>query len=303
MSVRIVGEGIAFGEGPIALPNGDVLVVEVMGGRLARISRDGTKTIVAETGGGPNGAAIGPDGRCYICNNGGMGASASPDLWLPTETPHDQPPGSIQAVDLATGMVETLYAHSEATPFWGPNDLVFDSAGGFWFTDYGRNQGRIRQRGSIYYAQPDGSSCVEMAGPFEGANGIGLSPDGATLYVAESYSGHVWAFALAGPGRIDGEASLFSLPGKVIGRAGSGQFLDSLAIDSAGNVCVASPGGGAILVFPPEGGPPETIPMPDFLTTNLAFGGPDLRTAFVTLSSTGRLAAIEWPRPGLALAY
>jgi gluconolactonase len=287
VAVRIIAEGLAFPEGPVVLPDGDVLVVEVLGGRLTRVAQDGRKTVVAHTGGGPNGAAIGPDGRCFICNNGGMGPSASP--------------GSIQAVDLDTGKVETLFAHSVEAPFWGPNDLVFDNAGGFWFTDFGRDRGRIRQRGAVYYAKTDGSAVTEAIFPIDSPNGIGLSPDGTTLYVAETLSGHVWRFRLSSPGVIDRSQGQFPNGGSIVGRAGAGKFLDSLAVDSNGAICCASPGHGEILAFPPEGGNPVSIGMPDFLTTNIAFGGDDLRTAYITLGSSGRLAAMEWPVRGLPL--
>jgi gluconolactonase len=303
MSLRTIADGLVFSEGPVALPGGDVLVVEVMGGRLTRVAPDGRKTVVAETGGGPNGAAIGPDGRCYLCNNGGMGPSASPEVLVPTEAPHGTPPGSIQAVDLATGAVETIYAHSPETPFWGPNDLVFDGHGGFWFTDYGRDRGRVRQLGSVYYAKADGSSIAEAVFPLDGPNGIGLSPDGNTLYVAETHPAHLWRFRLSAPGVIDRKGGDFPHGGSIVGRGGPGQFLDSLAVDGEGYICCASPGRGDILVFPPEGGAPETISMPDFLTTNIAFGGPDLRTAYITLASSGRLASMQWQRPGLRLHH
>src|SRR5580704_8929079 len=69
---RIVTSGLKFPEGPIALPDGTVLVVEIEGTRLIRVAADGTKSTVATLGGGPNGAAIGPDGKCYVCNNGGF---------------------------------------------------------------------------------------------------------------------------------------------------------------------------------------------------------------------------------------
>src|SRR3546814_14272186 len=108
-----------------------------------------------------------------------------------------------------------------------------------------------------------------MIFPMEGPNGIGLSPDGSTLYVAETYSAHLWRFRLTAPGVIDRTAGMDAHGGTLVGRGGPGQFLDSLAVDSGGYICVASPGGGAILVFPPEGGPPGVIEMPDFLTHNI----------------------------------
>jgi gluconolactonase len=87
-----------------------------------------------------------------------------------------------------------------------------------------------------------------------------------------------------------------------MGSAGYQRF-DSLAVDAAGNICVATLINGGITVVSPDGGAVRHVPMPDRWTTNICFGGPDLRTAFLTLSSTGRLVACDWEEPGLALAY
>ena len=70
--MREVTSGLQFPEGPVWMEDGSVLVVEIRRGTLTRVAPDGTKTVVAETGGGPNGAAIGPDGKVYVCNNGGF---------------------------------------------------------------------------------------------------------------------------------------------------------------------------------------------------------------------------------------
>ncbi len=72
MELTEIASGLRFPEGPIAMPDGSVLLVEIEGRTLTRIGHDRSKTTVAEFTGGPNGAAIGPDGRCYICNNGGF---------------------------------------------------------------------------------------------------------------------------------------------------------------------------------------------------------------------------------------
>jgi gluconolactonase len=301
--MQVITSGLKLPEGPIAMADGSVIVVEVFGGRLTRVASDGTKTTIAELGGGPNGAAIGPDGRCYVCNNGGMSAIERDGILYPLDAPEDTAPGSIQVVDLATGSFKTLYAHSAETPFWGPNDLVFDDSGGFWFTDHGRSRGRIRQRGSLWYAKADGSHIREVVFPMDGCNGVGLSPDGSKLYVAETFSGHVLRLNLSAPGVIATAEEMAPHGAAIHGRAGPGQFLDSLAVDSGGYVCIASPVAGGILVFPPEGGAPEHIPLPDFMTTNICFGGPDLKTAFVTLGSSGRLVSIPWPRPGVRLHH
>ena len=81
------------------------------------------------------------------------------------------------------------------------------------------------------------------------------------------------------------------------------QLFDSMAVDGDGNVCVATLINGGITVISPDGKSIEHIPMPDPITTNICFGGPDLKTAYITLLATGKLVAIDWPRPGLKLHY
>ena len=93
LNFREVTRGLRFPEGPIAMADGSVLVVEIEGARLTRVLPDGTKQTVAELGGGPNGAAIGPDGACYVCNNGGFhwfreGGGIRPGP-QPAAEPHD----------------------------------------------------------------------------------------------------------------------------------------------------------------------------------------------------------------------
>src|SRR3546814_17058314 len=114
--MQIVTTGLTFAEGPIALPDGDIQVVETSGGRLTRVAPDGSRTIVADTGGGPNGAAKGPDGRCYICNNGGFGPSHSNDSIFTSEAPLDTTAGTIKAVDLKPAVyATTIQPHEKNT--------------------------------------------------------------------------------------------------------------------------------------------------------------------------------------------
>jgi gluconolactonase len=302
VSFREVARGLAFPEGPVCLPDGSVLVVEIRRGTLTRVAPDGAQTVVARTGGGPNGAAIGPDGRVYVCNNGGFEWHEAGGLVVPGNQPADYTGGSIQRVDLASGRVETLYTACEGRGLRGPNDLVFDAQGGFWFTDHGKTRPRDRDRTGVFYALPDGSSIREVIFPLDAPNGIGLSPDGRRLYVAETHTGRVFWWELAGPGVVrpnpfaaHGGHLLIGLPGM--------QLLDSMAIDAEGNVCVATLVNGGITILAPDGSRSEHVALPDPLTTNLAFGGEDLRTAFVTLSGTGRLVAMPWRTPGLRLAF
>jgi gluconolactonase len=299
---RDVTHGLMFPEGPIAMSDGSVVLVEIRRGTLTRVTPDGAQKVIAETGGGPNGAALGPDGRVYIANNGGFEWHDVGPLTLPGNQPADYAGGSIQAVDLATGEVETLYTECDGHPLRGPNDLVFDATGGFWFTDHGKTRERDRDRTGIFYAQPDGSSIREMIFPLDAPNGIGLSPDGTRMYAAETHTGRVFAWELSGPGEIrpnpmaaHGGSLVAGLPGL--------QLLDSLAVDAEGNICVATLANGGISILSPDGSSIEHVPTGDPLTTNICFGGADHRTAFITCSGTGRLVTTEWPTPGLPLEF
>jgi gluconolactonase len=302
---REIATGLRFPEGPVAMDDGSVLLVEIARGTLSRVSPEGKIEVVADVGGGPNGAAIGPDGKAYICNNGGC---FEWEERFGLTFPGSPPPGSwtggaIQRVDLSTGDVETIYTESSSGPLRAPNDIVFDTSGGFWFTDHGVRRERASDRTGIHYAAADGSSCVEKIFPLDAPNGVGLSPAGDRLYAAETPTGRVWAWDLAGPGEINPTNPLGPGGGTLLAGLPGFQLLDSLAVDGDGWVCVATLVNGGITAISPDGTIIEHTPLPDLITTNICFGGPDLRTAYCTLSGTGKLVAIDWPRPGLALAY
>ena len=302
LQFREVTRGLRFPEGPIAMADGSVLVVEIEGARLTRVMPDGGKQTVAELGGGPNGAAIGPDGKCYVCNNGGFN-------WITAEggflRPHGRADGyvqgGIQRVDLASGAAEWLYTQCDGVPLFGPNDIVFDAGGGMWFTDHGKSYDRVMDRGAIYYARLDGSFITEAAFPLITANGIGLSPGGSTLYATETETGRLWAWPVLGPGELGKQPWPSPHGGRFVGGPQGYQRFDSLSVEAGGNVCVASLVFGGISVFSPEGGLVEWHEADEPYCTNIAFGGPGMQTAFITLSGYGRLVAAEWPRPGLAL--
>ena len=131
------------------MPDGTVLVVEMKHGRITRVHPDGRKETVAEPGGSPNGLAIGPDGALYVCNSGGWDYYEIGDFTIPqTELPAHHSGGRIERVDLATGDVKVLYTRVRRQPARsGPNDLVFDAHGGMWFTDHGRQDGRVQHIG------------------------------------------------------------------------------------------------------------------------------------------------------------
>ncbi len=298
---KVVASGLKFPEGPIALPDGSVILVEIARGTLSRVSASGEISVIAEPGGGPNGAAIGPDGKCYICNNGGFIWHESNGLLYPGMQPDDYSGGRIERVDLESGAVEVLYTECDGYPLKGPNDIVFDKEGGFWFTDHGKTRPRDRDRTGVYYASIDGKHIREVIFPLDSPNGIGLSPNEDKVYVAETPTGRLWSFDINGPG--NGGKTINPANGKMMAQLPTHHLFDSLAVEACGNICVATILTGGITVHSADGSHAELIEMPDILTTNICFGGAGLDKAYITLSSTGQLVEMNWPRKGLPLNF
>lgn len=300
---KLVASGLRFPEGPIPMADGSVLLVEIERGTLSRVSADGEVSVLADLGGGPNGAAMGPDGKCYVCNNGGFEWQDLEGWLIPGEAPADYSGGRIERVDLQSGEVEILYTSCNGQALRGPNDIVFDRSGGFWFTDHGKTFPRTRDHGGVYYAKTDGSSIEECVYPLNAPNGIGLSPDETRLYVAETPTARLWAFDLEGPGKIQEKAGLVVRDGDCVAGLGGLQFFDSLAVQADGSICVATLVEGGITTISPDGTRVSHLATDDPLTTNICFGGKDLKTAYITASASGRLLKLDWEEPGLALNF
>jgi gluconolactonase len=274
MDMQLVTDGLEFPEGPIAMADGSIILTEIKRGGLTRVAPDGTKSVFAETGGGPNGAAVGPDNAIYVTNNGGSFEWLDMQgLTIPGPTPPSHTGGSIQRIDLATGEIATLYDSCDGKRLVGPNDLVFDRTGGFWFTDHGCSTPDGRKFGALYYARPDGSKIVRARDHFVSPNGVGLSPVEDVVYMADTNLGRLWAFDIAEPGEL-----------------------------KPAEGCVATIINGGITAFDPDGST-EHFAFPDLVTTNICFGGADMRDAWITCSSTGKLFKCRWPRPGLKLNF
>jgi gluconolactonase len=280
---EIVAEGLAFPEGPVVMADGSVIVVETFGGRITRCWNGRTETL-CQIGDGPNGAAIGPDAALYVCNNGGIGPDhcARPDSI-----------GRIERVDLRTGRYERLYDACDGRSLSAPNDLMFDCDGNLWFTDFGRIERDGKRFGGLYCARPDGTAITRIFDHALSFNGVGVSPDMHTVYVADTYQSRIYAFDRS---RTQQRPRLLStIPGLV--------SLDSLAMTAAGNVCVATIGSrGAISTVTPDG-TVSAVATEDPITTNIAFGGADMRDGYITLSGKGVLARMRWHEPGMRLVY
>jgi len=299
--MKILADGLQFPEGPVALCDGSVVLVEMRAGRIIRVMPDGRIDTVTDCGGGPNGAAIGPDGALYVCDNGG--SAYVPGSFTSIGPAPDYTGGSILRVDLASGSSRQLYTHCDGHRLSSPNDIVFDAQGGFYFTDFGKKHTRARDSGGVYYALPDGSHIVEVAYSLLSPNGIGLSPDGRVLYVAETETARLWAFDIVEPGVVRKHPFPSPHGGRLVCGLGGFQRFDSLALDAEGRICVATLVTGAISVIAPSGELLRQQTFPDIYVTNICFGGPDLKTAYVTLSATGQLVSLPWPEAGLRLHF
>ncbi len=297
-----VTDSLEFPEGPIACADGSVLVVEIARQTLSRVRPNGAIEVVAELGGGPNGAAIGPDGAAYVVNNGG--ALTFPEGWKEAGKlglPERYEGGYIQRVDLATGKVTTLYDQCDGKPLNAPNDIVFDRQGGMWFTCFGYSDGEARRLGGVYYAKVDGSQITRWRSEQISPNGIALSADEKTLYWADSMLQRLWSLDILSPGVVAAEVGHDSgtihvnLPGM--------QWFDSIALEAGGKVAAATLFNGGITIIDPATGAYDHVPVPDPITTNICFGGKDMQDAWITGSATGSLFKCRWPKPGLRLNF
>ena len=297
--VRELARGLRFPEGPVVLPDGSLVVCQIAAGVVSRVERYGTVTDIAGGLPGPNGAALGPDGALYLCDNGGnfdfldLGGFLVPG----PITPASWKGGSIRRIDLDSGEVTVLYTECDGRQLLAPNDLVLDAHGGMWFTDYGRTYERTADRTGVHYATLDGSAITEVISPLDSPNGIGLSPAGDRVYVAETHLGRLLAWDVTGPGQAASSAGL-NAGGQVLCHPGRGKLFDSLGVDHEGRVCVGTLGTGGVTVVAPDGSNEEFVALPDPLVTNICFDPNDPTVAYVTMSGTGVLAAIDWPATG-----
>ncbi len=299
----VLTDQLEFPEGPVVMDDGSIIVVEIAGPRLTRVNVDGSVETIAEwddiSSAGPNGAALGPDGHMYVCNNGGFIWSEIKGMRWPLDpvTGANQAStyvtGSIDRVNIETGEITSVYQDFEGDHLCGPNDIVFDDSGGFWFTDLGKQRRREIDKGAVYYAQPDGSSISRVIDNLDHPNGCGLSPDGNTLYVAQTTTGRLWAYDVEQPGVLKSP--------KGVCVANTLASLDSLAVEADGTVVVAALRDG-ILVARPDGSH-EFQEIDGPLITNVAFSREGNNLAYITESALGSLLVVDWPRPGLELAY
>jgi gluconolactonase len=286
---EIVAEGLGYVEGPITFADGRVLLTDIRGGAIRSVDRDGKSELYAQTGGGPNGLARGPQESIFCVNNGGLnwvdGRANGPAA--------DYVSGALQRIG-ADHSVSVIHTASRTGPLVAPNDIALDHEGGIWFTDSGRGLNGAADA-SVCYLAPDLKEVTIAADGYRFSNGLAFNSDESDLIVAESGTGELWIHPVVGPGEL-GPRRLFTTMSKP-------HRPDGICIDTAGNVIVAGVLGAGVMVYDRTGSFLERIAFDHRLVTNVAFGGTDHATLYVTEAGLGRLSALAWPRPGIVLPF
>jgi gluconolactonase len=307
--LTVWAEGLRFPEGPVLLPDGSILVSEIIAGTIVRATAGAPHEVVMEVPGMPNGLAFGPDGALYCANMGGL-----LDPSILARTPGidldrlQYRGGSIQRIDLRAGTCTDIVTHVGERPLRAPDDLVFDSSGGFYFTDIGLtdNRNRTSDITGIYYARTDSCECRQLVKSTFPTNGLGISPDGGQLIWTEYLSGRLFARDILGPGVLRDPDTvhsdcLYVHPAPIT-------WFDSLTVGASGEIAVAvhdgtTTGKSGVMSFSPAGDPAGFMPFDDPYTTHVIFSLDGPPTAYVTLSGTGLLVAVPWHHHGLPSAF
>lgn len=260
----------SFLEGPAFDRDGMLYCTDIPFGRIFAIDPQGAFTLIADYGGEPNGMKIHRDGRAFVADHR-LG---------------------LLSLDLATGNVSPVLERAWGESFRGLNDLVFASNGDLYFTDQGQS-GLQNPSGRVLRLRVNGAlECVLDGIP--SPNGLAFNADESALFLNVTRANAVWRVPLDRHGHASKVGVFLHLSG------GSGP--DGLAIDEDGNLAVAMPGTGSVWLFSSTGEPLYRIVSPAGIRpTNLAFGGPDRRTLFITESGSGSILSAHMPAPGVRL--
>jgi gluconolactonase len=264
---RLHGELTSFLEGPSFDREGNLYCVDIPYGRILRVSPAGEFSVAAEYDGEPNGLKIHRDGRIFIA---------------------DQKHG-IVVLEPGTSAVKPYIIRANLERLKGPNDLIFSHKGDLYFTDQGQT-GWQDPTGRLFCRRADGTLVLLLSG-IPSPNGLVLSTDESTIYLAVTRANAIWSIPLTRSGAVGRVGTFIQLSG------GGGP--DGLAIDQDGNLFVAHTGMGSVWGFNPVGEPIWRIrSCAGRSTTNLAFGGPERKSLYITESSTGTILKAALPVPG-----
>ena len=264
------GRRMSILEGPSFDRQGNLYVVNISYGQVFRITPAGDVALIAEYEGEPNGLKIHKDGRIFIA---------------------DHVLGLLE-LDSETGKVSSVLKGAQHEPFKGLNDLVFNSVGDLFFTDQGESDLR-KPDGRVWVRRADGKvqlvlDCVPSP------NGLVVTKDNLFLYLAVTRANAVWRVPMRRDGTLGRVGTWIQMSG------GTGP--DGMALDEAGGIAVAHAGMGSVWLFNDLGRPTAEIPVPKGrLTTNVAYGGPDRRTLYITEADSRTVYMAKVPIPGLAM--
>lgn len=277
----ILAEGLQFPEGPVATGGGEVVFTQIRGQQLS-VYKDGEVRTLAHTGGGANGATLGPDGAFYVANNGGL-CSAPEGQWMA----EDQIPGRIQRVT-REGELSDVATDLPGDAPNRPNDLCFGPDGLLYFTDP-HNWEDIQNLKPGRVNRTDLNGKVEQLAEVKRfPNGIGFGLDGR-LYVAESVTKHMWAYDLK-PDGLGDPTPFCVLP--------SG-YPDGFCFAANGDLIVCGSLGNVIFIFDREGKLKDTYEAGEHTEpTNCCIGDGKL---YVTYSGPGHLVAFDYDGEALPL--
>jgi len=270
--------GVAFTEGPTADRDGNVYFSEMVNKRILKLSPAGVLTTFREDSNNSNGLLVDPQGRLIACEGADSERTGVPLKFKRRVT----------RTDLKTGQMEVLAEQYQGQPFVGPNDVTIDGKGRLYFTDL--------PGGAVYRWDGPGQLTRLLARPdVQRPNGIQVSPDDKTLYLVEANQAEggarlIRAYDLAADGSISNMRVHYNFY--------PGRSADGISIDTQGNL-YASAGmnqlrgtsetlanKAGVYVISPKGTLLKVIPIPEDFITNNAFGGPDMRTLYVTAGKT-----------------
>lgn len=273
-----IATALAFTEGPTVDRDGNVYFTELVFQRIMKLDPKGVLTVFREKSNNANGLLIDPQGRLIACEGASSARLGVPQAFKPQVT----------RTDLATGKIEVLADSYEGKPFVGPNDVTIDSKGRLYFTDL--------PGGAVYRLDAPGRVTRILAAPdIQRPNGLQVSPDDRTLYVIEANQAQggarmIRAFDLSPEGTVSRMRVHYNFY--------PGRSADGMSIDTQGNL-YASAGMGqlrgtsetldtktGVHVISPDGKLVKFIPIPEDYITNNAFGGPDMKTLYVTAGKT-----------------
>nr|WP_067294044.1 SMP-30/gluconolactonase/LRE family protein [Marinobacterium profundum] len=265
----------SFLEGPVFDSAGNLYVTDIPHGRVLCVTPGGEWRVVVQYDGWPNGMKFGPDGRLWIA---------------------DYRRG-ILALDVDSGVIDPVLTHAGSESFKGVNDLFFDSRGQLYFTDQGQT-GLQDPTGRVYRYNLETQRLDCLINNGISPNGLVCDLEEKALFVAMTRGNGVWRIPLKDNGATSKVGVFVQLAGGVSGA-------DGLALDEAGNLFVCDAGNGCVWVFDKFGQPLWRLEAPTGgrTLTNLAFGGPDRRTLYMTESATGSLLMIQMENAGKKLRF